>query len=308
MMATGFSGAIMHRSETAADIVTSLSDSPVVRTYALKCPATTLARKPYKEVLPVTPLMITLLVVAGIALLIAIGYMNHVVENNKLEKARTKVELNDRLRRCGEITETFPGQLMTPALKLLVTRLELNVCQRLLNLEKSSANLKARITELETLVGQGESIPVNNPPAPIQTEAKAKDVRFLLEALHGQITRAAQDGFLPTNEAKRWIREVRHILVLLHIEFFNNLGQHSLQQNQPGQARLAFERGVQYLRKQQDPQVYAEQLAYLEKLLVRANDQVMDRIAPVEGEVNQLTEGLKDVEADADWKKKVIYD
>ncbi|MEO8641368.1 MAG: hypothetical protein ABI447_07810, partial [Pseudomonas sp.] len=154
----------------------------------------------------------------------------------------------------------------------------------------------------------GESIPVNNPPAPIQTEAKAKDVRFLLEALHGQITRAAQDGFLPTNEAKRWIREVRHILVLLHIEFFNNLGQHALQQNQPGQARLAFERGVQYLRKQQEPQVYAEQLEYLEKLLARANAQVMDNIAPVEGEVNQLTEGLKDVEADADWKKKVIYD
>lgn len=255
-----------------------------------------------------TPLMITLLVVAGIALLIAIGYMNHVVENNKLEKARTKLELNDRVRRCGEITETFPGQLMTPALKLLVTRLELNVCQRLLNLEKSSANLKARITELEALVGQGESIPVNNPPGPIHTEAKAKDVRFLLEALHGQITRAAQDGFLPPSEAKRWIREVRHILVLLHIEFFNNLGQHSLQQNQPGQARLAFERGVQYLRKQQDPRVYAEQLEYLEKLLARANDQVMDRIAPVEGEVNQLTEGLKDVEADADWKKKVIYD
>jgi len=173
---------------------------------------------------------------------------------------------------------------------------------------KTSATTKARITELSALVAQGESIPVNNPPAPIQTEAKAKDVRFLLEALHGQITRAAQDGFLPPNEAKHWIREVRHILVLLHIEFFNNLGQHALQQNQPGQARLAFERGVQYLRKQQDPQIYAEQLQYLEKLLARANAQVMDKIAPVEGEENQLTAGLKDVEADADWKKKVIYD
>jgi hypothetical protein len=256
----------------------------------------------------VTPLMITLLVVAGIAILIAIGYMNHVVENNKLEKARTKVELNDRLRRCGELTETFPGQFMTPALKLLLTRLELNVCQRLLNLEKTSATTKARITELSALVAQGESIPVNNPPAPILTEAKAKDVRFLLEALHGQITRAAHDGFLAPNEAKHWIKEVRHILVLLHIEFFNNLGQQSLQQNQPGQARLAFERGVQYLRKQQDPQMYSEQLQYLEKLLARANAQVMDKIAPVEGEVNQLTEGLKEVEADADWKKKVIYD
>jgi hypothetical protein len=256
----------------------------------------------------VTPLMITLLVVAGIALLIAIGYMNHVVENNKLEKVRTKVELNDRLRRCGELTETFPGQLMNPALKLLITRLELNVCQRLLNLDKSNAQVKARLDELTALAAQGESIPVNNPPAPIQTEAKAKDVRFLLEALHGQITRAAQDGFLPPNEAKRWIREVRHILVLLHIEFFNNLGQQALQQEQPGQARLAFERGVQYLRKQQEPQVYAEQLAYLEKLLARANAQVLASTQPVEGEVNQLTEGLKEDEANDEWKKKKVYD
>ena len=34
----------------------------------------------------------------------------------------------------------------------------------------------------------------------------------------------------------------------------------------------------------------------------------LDYKLPAEGEVNQLTEGLKDVEADADWKKKVIYD
>jgi len=240
--------------------------------------------------------------------LIAIGYMNHVVENNKLEKVRTKVELNDRMRRCGELTETFPGQLMTPALKLLLTRLEMNVCQRLLNLDKTNTAVKARLDELTALAAQGESIPVGNPPAPILTEAKAKDVRFLLEALHGQITRAAQDGFLPPNEAKRWVREVRHILVLLHIEFFNNLGQQALQQEQPGQARLAFERGVQYLRKQQEPQVYAEQLDYLEKLLARANAMVLASTKPVEGEVNQLTEGLKEDEMNDEWKKKKVYD
>ncbi|ETK19055.1 hypothetical protein H097_09362 [Pseudomonas sp. FH4] len=255
-----------------------------------------------------TPLMITLLVIAGIVILIAIGYMNHVVENNKLEKARAQIELNDRLRRCGEITETFPGQLMTPQLKLLLTRLELNVNQRMLHLNKSSATIKARIAELETLVGQGESIPVNNPPGPIQTEAKAKDVRFLLEALHGQVTRAAQDGFLPTNEAKHWIREIRHLLVLLHIEFFNNLGQHALQQAQPGQARLAFERGVQYLRKQPEPATYSQHLQLLEKQLARANSMVLTNSQQTAEEVNELTEGLKADDADAEWKKKVIYD
>jgi len=255
----------------------------------------------------VTPLLITLLIVAGIALLIVIGYLNNVVENGKLERARLKIELADRLRRCGEITETFPGQFMTPALKLLLTRLELNLNQRQLAVDKHNAALKARIAELEGLIGLGEKIPVNNPPNPIQTEVKAKDVRFLLEALHNQVTRAAQDGFLPAVEAKHWVKEIRHILVLLHIEFFNNLGQQALQKAQPGQARLAFERGVQYLRKQPEPKVYEEQLTYLEKLLARANAQVLDRMTPAEDEHNELTDGLKTDEEET-WKKKVMYD
>jgi len=255
----------------------------------------------------VTPLLITLLIVAGIALLIVIGYLNNVVENNKLERARLKIELADRLRRCGEITETFPGQFMTPALKLLLTRLELNLNQRQLGLDKHNAGLRARIAELEGLIAQGGKIPVNNPPSPIQTEVKAKDVRFLLEALHSQVTRAAQEGFLPTPEAKHWVREIRHILVLLHIEFFNNLGQQALQNGQPGQARLAFERGVQYLRKQPEPKAYEEQLTYLEKLLARANAQVLEKMEPAENEQNELTQGLK-TDDEETWKKRVIYD
>ncbi|MFJ4066553.1 hypothetical protein ACIPW4_14850 [Pseudomonas sp. NPDC089996] len=254
-----------------------------------------------------TPLLITLLIVAGIALLIVIGYLNNVVENGKLERARLKVDLADRVRRCGEITETFPGQYMTPALKLLLARLELNLTQRQLALDKGNADFKARIAELEGLIGQGERITVNNPPCPIQTEAKAKDVRFLLEALHTQIVKGTQENVLQTAEGKHWVKEIRHILVLLHIEFFNNLGQQALQQEQPGQARLAFERGVQYLRKQPEPKLYEEQLTYLEKLLARANAQVLDKMEPAQNEQNELTEGLK-TDDDETWKKRVIYD
>ncbi|MFJ9992704.1 hypothetical protein ACIQSO_18465 [Pseudomonas putida] len=254
-----------------------------------------------------TPLLITLLIVAGIALLIVIGYLNNVVENAKLERARLKVELTERLRRCGEITETFPGQLITPALKLLLTRLELNLNQRLLALDKHNGDFKTRIAELEGLIAKGDKLPVNNPPSPIQTEVKAKDVRFLLESLHNQIVRATQENFLQSNEGKYWVREIRHILVLLHIEFFNNLGQQALQQNQPGHARLAFERGVQYLRKQPEPKQYEEQLTYLEKLLARANAQVLDQMEPAEDDQNALTQGLK-TDEDETWKKRVIYD
>lgn len=186
-----------------------------------------------------SPLLITALIIGGIALLIAIGYINHVVENSKLEKARLKAELNDRVRRCAQISESLPGQFVSPSLKLLMSQIELSLSEQQLALQKKAdAGLKARIEELRALVAKGESIPVRNPPQAILTEDKAKEVRFLFEALHAQLTRFTQDGHLPRSEAQIWVKEIRHLLVRLHIEFFGNLGQQALQQNEPRQARL----------------------------------------------------------------------
>ncbi len=254
-----------------------------------------------------SPLVISLLIVGGIALLIAIAYVNHMVENNKLEKARLKADLNDRIRRCANVSEALPGQLMTPQLKLLLSRLQLHFSERLLALDKSAAP-HLRLEELRQLVAQGESIPVRNPVQQILSEVAAKEVRFLLENLHGQITRAAQEGILPDKEAKHWVAEIRHMVVQLHIELFGNLGLQGLQQNQPGQARLAFERGVQFLRKQPDPSRYQAPLRKLEEQLARANALVLDADKPRADEPSELTEGLKSLEGDEDWKKKNIYD
>lgn len=56
-----------------------------------------------------SPLLITALIIGGIALLIAIGYINHVVENSKLEKARLKAELNDWVRAARRFPRAFPA-------------------------------------------------------------------------------------------------------------------------------------------------------------------------------------------------------
>jgi hypothetical protein len=181
-----------------------------------------------------------------------------VVENNKLEK-RTEIELADRLRRCGEITETFPGQFMTPALKLLLTRLELNLNQRLLNLNNQRRAQGAH-RRAEGLMAQGED-PVNNPPAPIHTEVKAKDVRFLLEALHGQVTAPPRKASCRPTRPSTGSRKSPHPGAAAH-RVLQQPRPARLQQNQPGQARLAFERGVQYLRKQPEPRSIARNCNY----------------------------------------------
>jgi len=54
--------------------------------------------------------------------------------------------------------------------------------------------------------------------------------------------------------------------------------------------------------------LYSAQLQLLESQLARANSTVLTNSQPAEDEVNELTEGLKVVDADAEWKKKAIYD
>lgn len=254
-----------------------------------------------------SPLLITLLIVGGIALLMVIAYINHAVENSKLDKARQRADLIDRIRRCQDISERLPGQLMTPGLKLLLCQLQLQLSERLQSVDKQHPTLASDIEALRAQVVQGESITVKNPPQPIINEAKAKEARYILENLQALLTGAVQINLMPVNEGKQWMRQIRHMLVQVYIECFSTLGQAALQQGRPGQARLAFERAVQYLRKQPEPALYQIQLKRFEEQLARTNAMVLDAPPPAADEPSELTEGLKGLEEE-DWKKKNIYD
>lgn len=251
--------------------------------------------------------LISLLVVAGICILLAIGYINHIVENNRLEKARLKADLSDRLRRCENLSEGLPGQMMSPALKALLCRLQLHHCQNLLALDRHNAVLKQRSVQLQAELGKKEAITVANAPLKISSEAIAKDIRFQLEGLDAQIVHAAQKRLLSNEEARQWSNEIRHLLVLANIELFTSLGQTALQQSHAGQARLAFERGVQYLRKLPDHSRYQQALQLLEAQLERANALVL-HADPGQAPASELTEGLKELDGEDEWMKKTVYD
>nr|WP_276583749.1 hypothetical protein [Pseudomonas sp. RIT-PI-AD] len=250
------------------------------------------------------------MIVVVVVALFGIGYINHMMESSKLEKARLKADLSDRLRRCAEVSDSLPGQLMSPALKLMLTRLLMQLSERMALVDKGNAALQARLQELRAEVAKGDAITVGNLVQPVLSEAKAKEVRFLLETLHGQLGRAVKDGFLQPIEAKSWAKELRHMLVYLHVEFFTNMGQQLLMQKQPRQARLSFERGVQYLRKQPEPGHYQKQLSQLQAHLEKATALVMeDNANPEDEENSQLNDGLKELTEEEDiWRKKNFYE
>ncbi len=255
-----------------------------------------------------SPLLITALIIGGIALLIAIGYINHVVENSKLEKARLKAELNDRVRRCAQISESLPGQFVSPSLKLLMSQIELSLSEQQLALEKKAdAGLKARIEELRALVAKGESIPVRNPPQAILTEDKAKEVRFLFEALHAQLTRFTRtatcraagadlgqgDSPPPGAPAYRVLRQSRP-------------AGPAAERTAPGAPGLRTRRPVP--AQAAELARYQAELQQMEAQLARANAMVLNNSQPASEEPSELNEGLKALDADDLWKKKNVYD
>ncbi|AHL76145.1 hypothetical protein CH92_14005 [Stutzerimonas stutzeri] len=254
-----------------------------------------------------SPVLIAGLVIAGLFVLTAIGVINQIVEKNNLEKARLRAELTDRMRRCANLSESFPGQMMTPALKLLLTRLELHLGERLLPLDKKNAAVSARVDSLRGAVAQGEEIPLQNAPVKVVTEAQAKEIRLLLEDLHAQIIWANKQNQLDTAAAKRWMQQIQRMMVMLHIEYFSNLGQQALQQGSAHKARLAFERGIQHVRKQPNPVDYQAQLAQLEASYAHANKLEQTQQQPKLDDPSELTDGLKNLESEDDWKKNNIY-
>ncbi|WP_417791150.1 hypothetical protein [Stutzerimonas xanthomarina] len=254
-----------------------------------------------------SPVLITGLVVAGLFILIAIGVINQIVEKNNLEKTRVRAELSDRMRRCANLSESFPGQMMTPALKLLLTRLELGLGEKLLPLDKKNPTLEPRLAALRSAAAKGEEILVENAPVKVITEAQAKEIRLLMEDLHAQIVWANKQNQLDTTAAKRWIHQIQRMMVMLHVEYFSNVGQQALQQGSAHKARLAFERGIQHIRKQANPADYQAQLSKLEASYSHANKLEQTQHQPKLDEPSELAEGLKSLESEDDWKKNNIY-
>lgn len=255
-----------------------------------------------------SPSLITGLILGGLFLLIAIGYINHIVERSKLEKARLRADLGDRIRRCATLSDALPGQMMSGPLKLALSRLELQLCEQLQPIDRQNALLRQRIETLRAEVAKGDAIEVGNAPQSISSEAKAKEVRFQLEDLSAQMTHAAKQGLMDTVEAKRWLRECQRLAVMLNIEFLSNTGKIALERQQPRQARLAFERAVQFIRKQPQPAPFDAQLKRLEAQLEQANAMVLQHNTPQQNEPSELNEGLDGLDDDDLWKKKNIYE
>ena len=249
---------------------------------------------------------ITITIVAGLVLLVIIAYLNQLNENSKRQKTRLKADLFERYNRTADLNNQLAGQVMTPQLKLLLSRLQLHFAKQLVELDKRNPSYPSEIERLSRLVKMGENISIHNPPIAVNTEAQAQACRNQLEALHGLTTRAGQTGLLSSQEALAWEKEIRHMLVTIYMELYSAQVQKATLEQQPNQAKLALELGIQLLQKQTDSNRYRSNIEQLQQQLTHVNAQIEDKEQQASGEASELDKGITSLQDD--WKKKPQYD
>lgn len=248
---------------------------------------------------------IIVLILGGIVALLMVGYLNSTVEKNKLEKARKRAELSERQQRIEALSEALPRQFLTVALKQLLHKLELHFVEGILANDAQNKKMQGRALLLNERLGLGEQYAIGNPETSMQTEEQVKETRFQLESLQAQLVRAAEEQLITVVQLKPAVAHIQVQLINLYLDYFRASGQRFMQQGQPRQARLAYERAVKLLKRQTAPQ-FTQQLPQFEQLLDRASKLVLEQTQKTAARENELS-GAVDSEQD-EWKKKQLYD
>lgn len=254
-----------------------------------------------------SPLAITLFVVTGVLALGIIMYASHAMEKAKLDKARLKADLIDRCKRCERLSMQLPGQFMSLQLKAVLQRIQLSYLEQLAKLDRNDPSIQSRMSALRNPLDNASAA---HAEVKVRNEEVAKELRFQLEALNAQIVHAGQVNIISRSETQHWAQEIRHMLINLNLELFHSLGENALRAKQGGQAKIAYERALQYLSKLPERDQYGPAKQKLEERLALADTMVVHHMTNSGNAATELVEGIKTLEQEEEekWKRKSVYD
>lgn len=250
-----------------------------------------------------SPMLIAILVVGGLAIVIGIGFLSQAVERSRLQRARAVAELQARWNHCNGISAGLPGQFMSTELKMLLLQLEASLLERLLKQDGKQARYASQLAEVREQLGKGEPR-IDNAPLVIGNEASAQTARQQLGDLLRLLEQARREGSIDDAVFQRWNQELGQHLLQTTLSMYQALANQAMQAGKPRVAKLQYERALAYLAKQQHP-AGASQVAVFRQLMLQAEQAALH----MEQAGTALSEGVQALEEDDQaWKKKALYD
>lgn len=250
-----------------------------------------------------SPLLIALLVAGGIAVLLAIGYINHTIERARVQRARATAELKARLRLLNQASSQLPETFVPAELRSQLQLIEINLLDKLLRLDSKNEALRKQRDALGNGTANEDSRPA---VLQVTSEEHSRSIRQQLESLDKTLQQAGADSIIAAAELQRWQKHLRQCLLLTQLETFSALARQAMQQGKPRVAKLQYERAVAFLVKLNSPAL-ADKISEFKTLMARAEQAA--NAAEQKNTSGELLSGMEELEKENEnWKKKSLYD
>lgn len=156
---------------------------------------------------------ITFVIFGALCVLIGLVYLSQMRERARIEKIRKTNMLTERHNRMQLLLHELPPQYLNNELRIMISERSIETLNELSSL-KGDEKLKQQLSQEQTFLTQLREKNPKFKAVNVQNEAKAKDVRVLLESLSRFVQNLNKRKRLDNNSTKKY---------LSHIEF--SIGQ-----------------------------------------------------------------------------------
>ncbi len=257
---------------------------------------------------------ITVIIIALLAALVCYAFVSQTIEKNRKQKQRLLAALKMRSRSFKYILSGFPPDFLTRDLTVLVHRCLIDVCEQLSKLEPNDSTYVDELQFYSLQMEEVQKKTKDKRAKPLENAQQVKEVKTHLEEVGKFVLQLEKRGSINNAQANAYTRQIRQLTLQMTVD---NYILNAKQAQGSGKTRLAlhfFGLAKKLLVRENKEGSFTKQISKLDTVIQPLEVQMAAEEPNYKETDAQADEKAKaeaawdNMEEDASWKKKSIYD
>jgi len=247
--------------------------------------------------------------------------MSQARERARIEKIRKTNQLTERHRRMQQLLYDLPPQYLNNELRIMIAERAVETVGELIKIQGDARLERYLESDMQFLNELREKNPKFQ-AVPVTTEAKAKEVRGILEVLHNFIEIQHKNKRLDTNSAKKYSTQIKLAVCQSKADLFAGRAQQA-SKTKPRVAIHNYHSAIDAYKEfagnpqaQKHISIYRQKIKALEAMANKDNEKFKEQTkdnkdasaAPKDEDAPQNKEWDKFMDKGDDWQIKNQYD
>lgn len=235
------------------------------------------------------------------------------MEKKRKQQKRITAALKQRANSFRFMIQGFPTGFLTKDLSVLVHKCLMETCQRLSQLDPKDKSHLEDFQVYSTQLEEAKRKPPHNKRIRLDNPSQIKDVKKTLEELNKFIAQLKTRGSLNDKQFSVYSAQIKKLVVQISVDGYQIQAKHAQAAGKPRLSAHYFTLARKLLLKDgsgNDDKALADQLtATISELEKEAAALEPQAAPPTPTETEQeASQQWQDLESEANWKKKNVYD